>query len=105
MILLHILTNSQSQAIEIADYLIDNKMILEAVIVEQVAIRKKNSSGQNEMVKQVLVMGKTKALLFNDIDLELRKKYPDNMPVIYSIAIVNMDWEQSKLLIDNTAKV
>lgn len=50
-------------------------------------------------------MGKTKALLFNTIDELLKEKYKDNMPVIYSLPIVNMDWEQSKNLVNDVAKV
>jgi len=105
MILLHVLTECHNQAVEIADYLIEKKMILDAVIMEKVTTRRVDKSGKLQTVKQTLIMGKTKALLFNDIDAELRIKYPDNMPVLYSLAIVNMDWEQSNLLINNTAKV
>ena len=50
-------------------------------------------------------MGKTKALLFNVIDQLLKEKYPHKMPIIYSLPIVHMDWEQSKELVNEVVKV
>ena len=50
-------------------------------------------------------MGKTKALLFNTIDELLREKYPNNMPTLFSIPIVHMDWEQADELVKETAKI
>ncbi len=49
--------------------------------------------------------GKTKALLFNSIDEIIKKHYPDNPPVLYATPIVQMEWEQSRRLLDNVAKV
>jgi hypothetical protein len=105
MILLHVVTESKSQAVEIADFLIERKLILDAVISDEVAVRKMSENGEFRTAKQTLVMGRTKSLLFNYIDQKLRKRYPEKMPVLYSVAIVNMDWEQSDLLINKTAKV
>jgi hypothetical protein len=33
-------------------------------------------------------------------DNESAEKYKDNIPVLYSVPIVNMDWEQSRILIE-----
>ena len=104
MILLHVVAESKNQAVEIADYLIENKLLLDAVITEKVVVRKQNKDGKFHSIDQALVMGRTKSLLFNYIDQKLRKRYPDDMPLVYSVAIVNMDWEQSNLLISKTAK-
>lgn len=105
MILLHVITSDEKQAMEIADFLINEKLILDAVVFEKVTVRKKNDEGELMTISNTLMMGKTKALLFNYIDTKLRKKYKNNMPELYSLAIVNMDWEQSNLLISKTAKV
>ena len=105
MILLHIITTEENQALEIADYLIEEKLILEAVVFETVIVREKSKEGHFKSVKKIMIMGKTKSLLFNYIDEKLREKYSDKMPVLYSVAIVNMDWEQSNLLINKTAKI
>jgi uncharacterized protein involved in tolerance to divalent cations len=105
MILLHIITKSKSQANEITDYLIEERLILDAVILEKVGVREKSNDGSVVAVKKIMIMGKTKSLLFPYIDQKLRERYPDNMPVLYSVAIVNMDWEQANELIQETAKV
>jgi hypothetical protein len=105
MILLHVVTESKLQAIEIAEYLIENKLILDAVISDKIVVSKHPITGNFNTVNQTLVMGRTKSLLFNFIDQKLRERYPQNMPVLYSVAIVNMDWEQSDQLLNETAEV
>lgn len=105
MVLLHIITNSRDQAIEIVDSLSEEKLMLHGVIIEKLSGRKKGQDGTYQDVEQILVMGQTKALLFNTIDEQLREKYRQDMPVLYSVPIVNMDWEQSRELINETLKV
>ncbi|CAN5412056.1 hypothetical protein BH23BAC1_BH23BAC1_34010 [soil metagenome] len=105
MILLHIITNEKEQAIEIVDYLVKEKLILDAIIMENITGRKRVGKGNFKSMDQTLIIGKTKALLFNTVDEQLREKYKKNMPVLYSIPIVNMDWEQANDLIKGTAKI
>ena len=105
MILLHIISDDEEQAIEIVDFLMEESLLLEGVISEKVLVRKKETFGKSESVAQTLIMGKTKALLFNTIDEILRDKYKKNCPVIYAIPIVQMDWEQSKQLVNEVSKV
>lgn len=104
MILLHIISDEEEQAIEITDFLIENNLILDAVLLEKVAVRKKEK-GITKSTSKTLVMGKTKALLFTSIDEMLKNKYKEKMPVIYSTPIVHMDWEQSKELVNEVAKI
>ena len=80
-------------------------MGLEAMVLEKILVREKSPNGSFRSIKKFMIIGKTKSLLFNYIDERLREKYPNNMPVLYSLAIVNMDWEQSDQLISNVAKV
>lgn len=105
MVLLHIITHDQKIATEICDYLVDRKLILNAVVMEQVHVRKLDSSNKLVSEPRILIMGKTKALLFDKIDRELREIYANQMPVLYSIPIVSMDWEQARELADETVKV
>lgn len=105
MIKIHIICKEESQAIEIADFLIDEKLILDAVLIDKVSIREKNKQGKFVTLRQTLMMGRTKGLLFQEIDRQLRLKFEDNMPVLYSVPIVDMDWEQASVLISKTAKV
>jgi hypothetical protein len=104
MILLHIISEEEQQALEIVDFLMEENLLLEAVCLEKVLVRKKNKLGNPESVKQTLIMGKTKALLFNAIAQTLQDKYQENCPVIYSVPIVQMDWEQSKQLVNEVSQ-
>lgn len=104
MILIHVTTADQNQAIEISNYLVSEKLILDALITEG-SKHKLNESGAIIVESHFLVLGKTKALLFDQIDDLLRKKYPSNMPTLYSVPIVNMDWDQASDLKDKTEKV
>jgi hypothetical protein len=105
MILLHIISDEEEQAIEIADILMEQNLLLEAVLLEKVTVRKKTLEGNPISTKQTLIMGKTKALLFTSIDEMLKARYKEKMPVIYSTPIVHMDWEQSKELVSEVAKI
>ena len=106
MILLHVLTKSENQAEEIADLLIEQKLILSAMIIDRIKVREKSvDGGAMETSVEYLLMGKTKALLFSTIDERLRLRYPKNLPTIYAVPIVGMDWEQADELVEKTAKV
>lgn len=105
MILIHVLTNDHSQALEISDFLVSKKLVVSAVIIQNAETRTRDSNGKLISENQTFVMGKTKALLFNEIDHQLKAKYNSNMPVLYSVPIVNMDWDQSENLVKETTKV
>lgn len=95
--LLHIVTEQEKQAYEIVDFLTSEKLIIEAVI-QGVTVRKKDENGQSFNQNQFLIMAKTKALLFNHINLLLKQKYIENMPVLYSLPVLNMEFEQANQL-------
>jgi uncharacterized protein involved in tolerance to divalent cations len=103
MILLHIISDDEEQAIEIANFLIEKDLILDTTLLEKVSMRKKINN-QIESMSKTLIMGKTKAILFDAINELLKEKYKENMPVIYSLPIVFMDWEESKELANEVAK-
>ncbi len=102
MILIHVLTNSMKKAIEISDFLTKERLILNAVIAKDVIIRK-NEKGKIVSEDRVLIMGKTKSLLFNKIDEQLHEHF-DEMPVLYSVPITHMDWEQAEYLVKETQR-
>lgn len=105
MVLLHVITSEQKQASEILNLLLDEKLILEAIIHEQIVVAKKNNKGTLENETQTMIVAKTKALLFNKIETILRERYSNQIPVVYSTPIVDMDAQHSKELITKTAKV
>lgn len=103
MILVHITTVNEERAMEIVNSLQKDKLILDAQIINSIKVILKDNKPHKE--SNYLILAKTKALLFNAIDEVLRLKYGDDLPSLYSIPIVQMDWNQSKVLRDNTAKV
>lgn len=105
MVLIHIITKDRERALEIGDYLMNEKLLLDAVIDDNVLVREMEESGKINNQTGTRLMGRTKALLFNYIDSKLRELYPKDMPILYSVPIVHMDWEQSHQLINKTAKV
>ncbi len=105
MILVHILAKNNEQAHEIVEVLTDRKLLLHAMLFEKTVYQKNSITGKLESVEKVMVMGKTKALLFNTINKILLKKYPDHMPMLYAVPIVYMDDGQITTLRANTAKV
>lgn len=104
MILLNIFCKEKQQAIDIAHLLLDDRYILDANIIETTKISNKKNGVGYDTRNCFLLTGKTKALLFPTIDKILIEKYPINMPELFSVPIVNMDWEQAKTLISETIK-
>ena len=105
MVLLHIVSNNENQANEIVDFLTLEKLVVDAVLFEKVMVRKRDKTGVLKNEQQIMIMAKTKALLFNHIDDLLSIKYKENMPVLYSLPILNMDFNQVNELVNETAKV
>lgn len=104
MILMHIICKQKEQAEEISDYLMDEKLIISSTIYPEV-LKKQLVNGEKKTSKHTIIHCRTKALLFNEIEERIKGKYPGNIPIMYSVPIVNMNWEQAKQLIGNTYKV
>ena len=104
MVLLHIVTHNVKQAREVAVLLTEEKLALNALIQPGISMVGKGlPKGTGE--EQTLVMAQTKGLLFDTIDKRLRGLYKDRMPILYSVPIINMDWEQADLLKAQTARI
>lgn len=105
MILAHIIVRNHEQAMEIVDLLMTKSLLFSAGISEKQIFEKNPSNGILENKKQILIIGKTKSLLFKTINEVLKTNYASKMPLLYAIPIVYMDEEQSTLVRENTAKV
>lgn len=103
MILLHIGTRNEEQAYEIVDFLIDECLIFDVRILNSIDVE--SSNGKLVRSDSFLILGKTKALLFQTIDKVLQEKYKKEPPSVYSVPIVNMNWEEATKLKDHTVKV
>ncbi len=104
MIQLRISSKSEKQIIEIAKFLINERFAIDLNILPNHK-RLELVDGKVETRDLFLLTGKTKGLLFTTIDEILNKKYPKDLPEIYSLPIVHMDWEQSKHLTEEIKRV
>lgn len=105
MILAHIIAHNRTQALEIINILMDEKLLLQAAASEKEIYEKKSDDGELICEKKTLIIGKTKALLFSEINNVLKKHFSQNMPMLYAVPIIYMDEELANLLRENTAKV
>ncbi|MFK7756663.1 MAG: divalent cation tolerance protein CutA [Flavobacteriales bacterium] len=104
MVQIEILASDMLQSKQIAEFLLKEKLIIDVCITENqdfIELR----DGELTSSHKVLLTGKTKALLFQDIDNKIKERYAHNMPLVWSLAITHMDWEQSEYLIKHTASV
>jgi len=105
MVQINIITKHAKQANEITALLYSRKLIVNEYILKEVVGRLPNDQNELTNVDEVLIVGTTKALLFNTIVSTLKEKYPDNLPVVYAVPIVYMEESQTEALKANTAKV
>lgn len=97
MVLLRISSESEKQIEEIAGFLLREKLAIDVNLKRNVE-RLNYIDGKIQMSKIQLLTAKTKAALFPQIDENLKDLCKPNMPEIYSLAIIHMDWEQSQQL-------
>ena len=98
MIQLRVSSKSEKQILEIAELLIKGHYAIDLNLLPNHK-RVTLENGKIAYHDLFLLTGKTKGLLFTAIDNLLNEKYPVDLPEIYSLPIVHMDWEQSKQLV------
>ena len=104
MILLKISGKSEQQIEEIALLLLKEKLGID-INIERHLERLELEHDRLVTERVCLLTAKTKALLFPAIDKLLQEKYANEIPEIYSIPIVHMDWEQSSQLVRDIKEV
>ncbi len=104
MIQLVIASESKEQLEEIAEYLLANHLVISVDFHYDI---KRIEFEKGKLKKHTIhyITGKTKSLLFSEIDLRLRKIYKNNIPEIFSHPIINMDWELANKLKTDTEKI
>lgn len=97
MIFLRILSKDKQQIEQIAALLLREKLAIDVTMKHQFDRMELNN---DELVSSdiYLLTAKTKGLLFPSIDQKLQNLFHGNMPEVYSLPIVHMDWEQAELL-------
>lgn len=104
MIQLVIASDSKEQLEEIAEYLLTKHLVISVDFHYDIR-RIEYENGKLENYTTHFITGKTKSLLFNEIDLKIRDRYKDRIPEIYSHPIVDMDWELANKLKSDTEKI
>lgn len=96
MIVLHIISEQERQAQRIIAILLNKNLLLDAMLA------KKEIYTLHKLTKKVtanpyfLIVGQTKALLFNEISEVLKTNFAKKMPVFYAMPIIYMDDNQTK---------
>lgn len=104
MIAIQIVCTDQNEAKKIIQQLLGERLIWNALVTESTDYTRKRGPGKMHETHQVLITAKTKSLLFQPINLLLRKTYGSSMPVLYALPIVYMDPEQADQLLKRTLK-
>ncbi len=105
MVLLTIKSKSLEQGEEIIKLLLEKKFVFDITIQKHTNCFQLNKASEIIESNSAVLTCITKGLLFSQIYNLLKEKYGKNKPLIYSVPIVNMDWEQSRILIDKTIHI
>jgi len=90
MIQIRITTKDTVKIREIAEMLLNEKLVTGISIAETISMYK-NKEGEIVTIPTTLFVGRTKSSLFNTIEKLLLNKYGDEIPAIYGLPIVNID--------------
>jgi uncharacterized protein involved in tolerance to divalent cations len=90
MIELHIITKKPAQVTEMLEMLLIKGLIVGATVLES-SSSYLSDKGKIKTVPSAMLIGRTKAALFNKIEKLLQEKYGKSIPAIYGMPIVGMD--------------
>ena len=100
MVKVFIIPEGKSQADEIIEFLLRGKYLITAMIIENYIEAKIDAKNQTSRSKKTVVSGIIRSLQFNNLNDRLREIYHSNMPILYSIPIIQMDPIQSDAIAD-----
>lgn len=104
MIVLNVTSESEKQIVRIASILLQERLAID-VNVRRNLERAGWQEGSLRFHNIHQLTAKSKALLFTTIQKRLQQEFAPNMPELYSIPIVNMDWEQAEKLVKDLQPV
>ena len=104
MIALHIITTNENQALEIAKWLLLNKLAHSSVDIDKQETLELVEGNLQRNVSYKL-QARTKALLYMQVEDGLKAEFSSQPPYLYSTPIVNMDKDLSRRIIDETQRV
>ena len=95
MIVLHVTHNDPDKIVEIAESLLKSKLITDVTIdssVQMISLE----DGRLSKSEVSELTAKTKALLFTTVFDHIKSLHPEDVPRVYSLPIVSMDWDQTQ---------
>ncbi|MCI5059142.1 MAG: divalent cation tolerance protein CutA [Flavobacteriales bacterium] len=103
MIQLNIVVSTKEKAKDIITFLLKNQLATDISIspLEQYFQKKEELHCE----QRFRVVSKTKSLLFEEIDQQVKSFFDDEIPEIYSTPIVNIDWDQANAMVKVLKKV
>lgn len=105
MMILKILSDDQRLLHTIADDLLQESLIANAVISELSSYKQVDDHGAIIENGRSILNGISKSLLFNKINMRLRDAYGQNMPLIYSEPLIMMDSLQMEEILSKLQEV
>ena len=82
---------------EMASELLRQKLVIDVNVRRNIE-RAQLVNGSLVYTNVFLLTAKTRAILFDPIDKLLNEMYPSNMPEVYAMPIMQMDWKQAETL-------
>lgn len=97
MIFLRIVGSSELQIEQAAELLLTEKLVIDVNIKRHIE-RAQLVEGKLECTRVFLLTAKTRAVLFATIDKLMNKEFKGQIPEVYALPIVEMDWNQADQL-------
>lgn len=105
MMTLQLVSEDESLLLEIAEYLLEQSLIANAMISETGTYKMLDKNNTIITSNHYILKGISKSLLFSHINTLLREKYKDRMPLLYSEPIILIDPIQTEIIVKQLAKV
>lgn len=105
MMVAQLLSEDESQIHEIANYLLEEALIVNAMFSGPILVKTRKEDGTIEKLEQFKLQGISKSLLFPKINNELKEKYGDRMPLLYSEPIILIDPDHQDAIMASLTKV
>jgi len=94
MIVLNVQSRDRSQLEKVAELLLKDRLAIDVNIQSDVE-RCDYKHGVLEKRRHHVLRARTKALLFPIIDRRLREAFGNDLPELFSVPIIHMDWDQT----------
>jgi hypothetical protein len=105
MMILQILSQKEAQVHEIADLLLKEELIANAMVGGEVQVKSKQKDGSIVATMHYRMQGISKSLLFQKINDRLKAIYKEKMPLLYSEPIILIDPTHQDAILESITKV